>query len=450
MNKKSFMYAAVLASAAFIPALVVQAEEAVPIADGTYDVKFLTYKTGTTETSGMANRFEQPGKLIVENGSYALQLNIINQNQLLHTMYIPFKGQQAEMKTIEGSTSSATRIVQLPIEKLEKAITVEVEVMFPGSETPVVQTFDLIVDAPNTEALTEQVKLSTYKLNSFDQSSMQRYIEPTAKLVYELDKTIAHITFTDKLFIKGLSVNEKEATVIDEQDKAITYAVEIDNPKQLQVATMKLSYNGQETEQKAHLHFGVKGAPVMVENPFKDISNESAQAAILNLYSKNIIKASEHFHPQLDITREHFALMIARTLNLHSDNTLAFTDTDALSEESKSAIGALVEAGILRNVTHFYPNAPIQREHAALIIYRAMQYHVGTDALDFGNNISVYTDAASIKSEESQRALSFLYVSNAYTGEKAPNNGQFAHPSKSFTRTEIATLLNNTLKYLGH
>jgi heme-binding NEAT domain protein len=449
MKKKSFMYAAVLASAAFIPAIVTQAEEVVTIADGTYDVKFLTYKTGTTEISGMANRFGQPGKLIVENGNYALQLNIINQNQLLHTMYIPYNGQQAEMNTIEGSPSSATRIVQLPIEKLDTAITVEVEVMFPGSATPVVQTFDLIVDAPNTDALTEQVKLQTFKLNSYAQSSMQHYIEPTANLLYELDKTIAHITFTDKSFIKGFSVNEKEATVIDEQDKAITYAVEIDNPKLLQVATMKLSYNGQETVQQAHLHFGVKGAPVMVENPFKDIADESAQAAILNLYSKNIVKASEHFYPQQAITREHYALMIARTLNLQSDNALSFTDTNTLSGESQSAISALVEAGIVKKGAHFYPNVPIQREHAALIIYRAMQYHVGTDALDFGNNIEVYTDAHLIPSKESQRALSFLYVSNAYIGEKTSNE-QFAHPTKSFTRAEIATLLNNTLKYLGH
>lgn len=113
------------------------------------------------------------------------------------------------------------------------------------------------------------------------------------------------------------------------------------------------------------------------------------------------------------------------------------------------AINALAKAGIVRKSEVFNPNATITRQQAALMIYRAMQYHVGTGALDFGNNMSVYADGALITNEESQRALSFLYASKAMTGTVDSNGVRHIEPNKALTRSQIAKILNGTLKYLG-
>jgi heme-binding NEAT domain protein len=446
---KKSLFASAIMAAAIIPAFVIpaQAEELIP--NGEYEVNFLTYKTGTTETSGMANRFAQPAKLIAKDGAYALQIQIITQNQLLSSLSIPYKGSTAVMKTIEGDLTTATRIIELPIDTFNKAVTVSVDVVFPGSLTPVTQTFDLIVDAPADEKLTEQVQLTAYKFNTIEKSSMQNYIVPTVKLVYDQKKTYAQITFTNKALINGFSLNGVEATIEATNGDAVTYEVEVQNPKQLQHAKISVNAGGTVMQQDAHLHFAVKGAPVMLANPFTDLQETAATSAILNLVNKSILKADTTFNPTKNATREQFALMLARTLKLTSTEQPTYTDVQNLSAESKSAIAALHQAQIIKSATKFNPKTPITREQAALMIYRSMQYHVGTAALDFGNNISVYADATSIRTEESARALSFLYVSNAYVGEKVDNQ-QYSHAKKAITRAEIATLLNNTLKYLGH
>ena len=69
----------------------------------------------------------------------------------------------------------------------------------------------------------------------------------------------------------------------------------------------------------------------------------------------------------------------------------------AVDMDRYNAINALAEACIVRKSEAFNPNATITRHQAALIIYRAMQFHVGTGALDFGNSMTVYANGALIK-----------------------------------------------------
>ena len=453
MNKHKWLFSMAIASAAIIPAVVVQADTTQEIADGTYDVNFLTYKTGTTETSGMANRFSQPAKLIVENGEARIQFSIITQNSMMGNLTIPYKGKNFDMTTISGSADTETRVVELPIDTFNKAVKVDVAVVFPGSETPVMQSFDLIVESPAAEHLLEEVKLTAYKNGTAEVSAMQQFVSSTAKIELNGEDSIVYITFTNKEYVTAFSVNGVAATIHAEQNGGVTYKVAVKNTKQLLDAVIDVNANGQAMQQKAQLHLAVKGAPVMINNPFKDIDKHENKEAILNLLNKGIVKESDSYNPQKALTRSQFALMMARTLNLQPASDTGFkdlADIKAIDTDRYNAINALAVAGIVKKGDTFNPDATITRQQAALMIYRAMQYHVGTDALDFGNNINVYADAKLVTNEESQRAFSFLYASKAMTGSIDKNGARNIEPNKALTRGQMAKILNGTLKYLGH
>lgn len=454
MINSKWIFALATTSALMVPAFVVHVDAAEnKVADGTYDVNFLTYKTGTTETSGMANRFAQPGKLIVENGEARLQLDIVTQNSLMGMLTIPYKGVPTQMTTVEGDASTATRTISLPIDTFNKAVTVDVDVVFPGSSTPVRQTFDLIVESPEEEIIAEEVAITAYKYGTVQQSEMARFLKPTAKVQLKDDHSVVQITITAKQYIKKLTINGSEATMIAENDTDVTFSAKVKDTKQLLDAEMELDYGAGPTTQKAQFHLAVKGAPVMIENPFKDMENHENKGAVLNLLNKNIIKASDTFNPANSLTRSQFALMIARTLQLSEAADAGFKDLETLKKkdiERYNAINALQAANIVVKADKFNPNAPITRQQAALMIYRAMQYHVGTTELDFGNNISVYADAAKVKNEEAQRAFSFLYASNAMTGTLHADGTRTINPHTNLTRGNMAKILNGTLKYMGH
>lgn len=443
----------VLASAVCVSAFVIPVDAQEVIADGTYDVNFLTYKTGTKETSGMVNRFEQPAKLIVENGEATIQLHIINQNSLLGKISIPYKGTTVDMTTLEGTSDTATRLVSLPIEYFNKSKTVTVEVVFPGSATPVTQTFDLVVQSPIAEQLTEEVAITAYKHNTVEKSLMQQFMAPTAKIVLHDDHAKVQITFTNKDYITALTIDGAPATIVSEENSAVTYMASVKSTKQLLTAEMDIFANGQVMKQQAHLHLAVKGAPIMISNPFSDITGTENEAAILTLLNKEIIMPAAKFNPNHSLTRSQFALMIARTLKLETATDAGFNDLAGIKATDVTrynAINALASAGIVKKQGQFKPNDAITRQQVALMIYRAMQYHVGTDALDFGNNIGVYADYTAITNEEAQRAFTFLYVSNAMTGSVDQFGQRIINPNAALTRGQMAKILNGTLKYLGH
>ena len=224
MYKNKWVFATLIASAVFVPVYVVHADSEQSIANGTYDVNFFTYKTGTTETSGMSNRFSQPAKLIVENGEAKLQFNIVTQNGMMGNLTIPYKGKDVSMTTINGTITDETRIVELPIENFNKAVTVNVDVVFPGSNTPVKQTFDL--------NLAEEVAITAYKKDSAEVSVMQQFLKPTASIHLDGNESIVHITILNKEYVNELTINgEKADSIIDEKNGAITYGFKVKNTK---------------------------------------------------------------------------------------------------------------------------------------------------------------------------------------------------------------------------
>jgi len=455
MFNSKYLFAAAAVSALMVPAFVVSVDAAntMSIEDGTYEVNFLAYKTGTTETSGMAGRFAQPGKLIVENGEARLELKIMTQNSMMGMLTIPYKGVATQMTVLDGDASSETRTISLPIDTFNKTITVDVDVVFPVAAKPVRQTFDLIVESPNESSLAEEVAITVYKYGSVDASAMQQFIQPLAKVQLEQEFAIVQFTITAKQFVQNVTVNGQQAKVVAEEGTNATYEVQIQDPKQLLEAEIALNYGTGEKIEKAHLHLAVKGEPIMIHNPFTDMENHESKQAALNLLSKGIIKANDKFNPSKPLTRSQFALMLARTLNLSEAADAGFKDIATLKStdvERYNAINALQKAGIVVKAEQFKPNDTITRQQAALMIYRAMQYHVGTSELDFGNNISVYADAAKVKNEEAQLAFSFLYASNAMTGNVQADGSRVINPQTNLTRGQMAKVLNGTLKYMGH
>lgn len=115
---------------------------------------------------------------------------------------------------------------------------------------------------------------------------------------------------------------------------------------------------------------------------FSDVPASSYYSnAILNAKALGIVQGSENkFYPNVAITREDAMVMVLRTVNI-TGKTIAsgdaaglakYSDSGQISDYSKSAVAALVKAGIITGSddNKIYPKGSLTRAQIAAIIYR--------------------------------------------------------------------------------
>ncbi|MER2107955.1 MAG: S-layer homology domain-containing protein [Solibacillus sp.] len=172
---------------------------------------------------------------------------------------------------------------------------------------------------------------------------------------------------------------------------------------------------------------------------FDDIAKLANKADIEFLASRYVVNgtSAKTFEPNKSITRAQFGAMIARALNLTATEATHYADTKDKWYEAD--IQALYEAGITNAPGDFNPNATLSREHAAVFMYRVMEY-IQKDNTPKAT-AAVYADQAQINPNYTE-AIATLNALKIMQGKA----GNVFDPKGHLTRAQMAKILRKTLE----
>ena len=177
-------------------------------------------------------------------------------------------------------------------------------------------------------------------------------------------------------------------------------------------------------------------------NVFADTTGHWAEGYASLLYSTGIMRGESgsdgrtYFNPNRNLTRQEFAVTMARLLDLDTSYTgsLNFEDADSIASWARGAVYAVRQAGIMNGSSndgklYFEPNASITRAEVMTVIGRCLPRGYASVALN-------YTDASSIPSwaTEQVRTCVSAHIIGGYSDNTL-------RPLGNITRGEIAKIL---------
>lgn len=192
----------------------------------------------------------------------------------------------------------------------------------------------------------------------------------------------------------------------------------------------------------------MKIEPREYEKVITDMEEHPSYCAVLSMvgggYMDVIIeKGKVYFDPDETVTREDFLVTTMKALgtgNLSSVNT-SFLDNDDISKENRGYVAAAYKFGIVKGDVwegigvNFYPDEPITRAEAAVILNRIL-------GLNGKGTAPVFADADAIPAWaiSDVAALSNTGIISQYDN--------IYDPVGFITRCEVADMLYNTKNYL--
>jgi len=177
---------------------------------------------------------------------------------------------------------------------------------------------------------------------------------------------------------------------------------------------------------------------------FDDISNLANKADVEFLASRHVVNGTSAttFEPNKSITRAQFGVMIARALNLVATEPTYYADTKGKWYEAD--IQALYEAGITNSPGDFNPSATLSREHAAVFMYRVIEYIQKDNTPKAKATATAYVDQAKINANYAE-AIATLNSLKIMEGKE----GNVFDPKGHLTRAQMAKILRKTLETVG-
>ncbi|MBO9597536.1 MAG: S-layer homology domain-containing protein, partial [Cohnella sp.] len=180
---------------------------------------------------------------------------------------------------------------------------------------------------------------------------------------------------------------------------------------------------------------------------FEDIRAHWAKDAIEDMASRLVIagKSDAKFAPEADITRAEFTAIMVRALGLRiADGERAFSDVKS-GDWYASAVQIAVSYGLIEGYEDgtFRPDAPITREHAMVIIARAMQLvnmDMSLSADKQAELIASFSDRGSISGWAKQSV-----ALNVYHGIFRGNDNRLK-PQDNISRAETASIVRKLLQ----
>lgn len=180
---------------------------------------------------------------------------------------------------------------------------------------------------------------------------------------------------------------------------------------------------------------------VFAEQPrFSDINTSYAKESIEFLHEQGIMKgvSTDRFAPDQQISRKHFAVVLAKTLGIQPlfPDQPTFIDLDRTQSEY-GYVEALVKLGLLTGTgeSKYNGDQVITRQDAAVILYRALANDTSPDAQD-----AVYQDGVEI-SFYAKEAVSFVTGKGLMIGKDT-----MFLPRKPLTRAETAVIAHRVFE----
>lgn len=425
-------------------------------------INFKIFKPGTTEDQpAISSHLVPQGSIVEKDGKFEATLTVTAKSAPMIAGLQTKQGDKyVDATEVKNSDGTITYSFPVVVDEVKSA---KIHVVVPSANMDKWYEFDLkavkedVKEEVKEEVKVNEVAVTVYKNGTTEESIMKQYIAPKVGISAKDGKNIVTMTFPQGQYVKGFTVEGKEATLVKQDDStnARTYSFEVADLKKLVNAQLHIvvdepaqgvKYDSNHTVQ---FSFAVEGAVKPVVNPFKDISKDANKEAILSLYSLGIVKGQDYFKPNDNITRSQFALMVARALNVTSTKDAGFKDTGKLSAEAVQAINALAEAGIVKKATNFNPNDTLTRQQAAVMIYRTVT-HVAGKEMNFGDpSLTYYADGAKVKDEEAKKAFALLYAGKVMTGSPTADGKTVIDANSPLKRSHMAKILNGSLQYLN-
>lgn len=420
-------------------------------------INFQIFKPGTTEAQpAISSHLVPQGSIVEKDGKFEANLTITAKSAPMIAGLQTKQGDKfVDATEVKNSDGTITYSFPVVVDEVKSA---KIHVVVPSANMDKWYDFDLkAVKEVKEEVKVDEVAVTVYKNGTTEESMMKQYIAPKVGVSAKDGKNIVTMTFPQGQYVKGFTVEGKEATLVKQDDatNARTYSFEVADLKKLVNAQLHIVVNEPaqgvkyDSNHTVQFSFAVEGAVKPVINPFKDISKDANKEAILSLYSLGIVKGQDNFNPNNNITRSQFALMVARALNVSSTKDAGFKDTGKLSVEAVQAINALAEAGIVKKATNFNPNDTLTRQQAAVMIYRTVT-HVAGKEMNFGDpSLSYYADGAKVKDEEAKKAFALLYAGKVMTGSPTADGKTVIDANSPLKRSHMAKILNGSLQYIN-
>ncbi|WP_162515303.1 S-layer homology domain-containing protein [Paenibacillus pinistramenti] len=179
-----------------------------------------------------------------------------------------------------------------------------------------------------------------------------------------------------------------------------------------------------------------------------DIEGSYAKDAILKLAEAGIINGtgSGNFNPTATISRQDFAIVLAKALDLNvteesSNTTSSFTDVPA-DNYSYKYVEAAVKAGLIKGTGSgsFGYGQNLSRQDMAVLFTRALNQTAGKDVTTGGAQYLTFTDSSSI-ADYAKDAVGAAVELGLINGT---GSGTF-NPTGSATREQVALVANKFL-----
>lgn len=175
---------------------------------------------------------------------------------------------------------------------------------------------------------------------------------------------------------------------------------------------------------------------------FFDIHTDGHRYEIEQLAKRKIVSGVEgsYYKPNAKVTLAQYAAMIARSMNITTNESSTYQDVHGKWYES--SIVALLEAGILEQPNSNYFNAEkvVTRKEAAVLSVRLLQY-AGIQFSDPVLNKIPFTDFKQLSTSD-RYFVAAAYELGIFGGKE---NGQF-DPNGKLTRSQMAKVLYKTLQ----
>lgn len=172
-----------------------------------------------------------------------------------------------------------------------------------------------------------------------------------------------------------------------------------------------------------------------------DIHTDGHRYEIEQLAKRKIVSGENgYYKPNAHVTLAQYAAMIARSMNITTDEFSTYQDVHGKWFES--SIQALLEAGILEKPHSNFFNAEkvVTRKEAAVISIQLLQY-AGIHISDPDLNKVPFTDFKQLSAAD-RYYVAAAYELGIFNGK---GNGQF-DPNGKLTRSQMAKVLYKTLQ----
>jgi uncharacterized repeat protein (TIGR02059 family) len=282
-------------------------------------------------------------------------------------------------------------------------------------------------------------------LRQFKISSSTALSDPIAYTIQAVSggRTIPLSHFSDYIareFWLPMSVNPREATVVA-YDRETGQA-------EFVPALFKAQGNGTLVTVK---HRGT-GTYIAIADPvaFSDMEKHWSSSDVAMMAGKRIVegKTSRTFAPNQPITREEFAVFVAKALGLSGNSSAANFSDVRRTGSSAPYIGAAAEAGIVLGHPDgtFRPNQTITREEMAVMIHRALEYAGKQDPASSAQPglLTKFRDRQSISSWAQASVARAVYAGIIQGSTK-----DLFKPKDPATRAEATVMLKRMLMYIG-